>query len=168
MPLKAKLILLTLLPLVLVTLSISWISIHQAKSLGEKEVEIFRDSLIKSRESALKDSVDLAFDAIRHVYMDDELNEVEAKLEVKDILTKLRYGSDGYFFAYDEQGVNLVHPIMPELVGQNLLDLKDSNGDYLIEALLFQAKAGGGFHQYLWQKLNGRYCTKIKLCRLVG
>ncbi|WP_394241638.1 cache domain-containing protein [Vibrio astriarenae] len=152
MPLKAKLILLTLLPLVLVTLSISWISIHQAKSLGEKEVEIFRDSLIKSRESALKDSVDLAFDAIRHVYMDDELNEVEAKLEVKDILTKLRYGSDGYFFAYDEQGVNLVHPIMPELVGQNLLDLKDSNGDYLIEALLFQAKAGGGFHQYLWQK----------------
>ncbi|CAM4403088.1 cache domain-containing protein [Vibrio agarivorans] len=152
MPLKVKLIFLTLLPLVLVTLSVSWISIHQAKSLGQKEVEIFRDSLIKSRESALKDSVDLAFDAIRHVYMDEDLNEAEAKDEVRTILTKLRYGSDGYFFAYDENGVNLVHPIMPELVGQNLLDLKDSNGDYLIETLLFQAKAGGGFHQYLWQK----------------
>ena len=38
MPLKAKLILLTLLPLLLVTASISWISIHQAKTLGQREV----------------------------------------------------------------------------------------------------------------------------------
>ncbi len=68
MPLKAKLILLTLLPLLLVTASISWISLHQTKTLGDKEVEIFRDSLIKSRENALKDTVDLAFDAIEHIY----------------------------------------------------------------------------------------------------
>ena len=54
MPLKFKLILLTLLPLLLVTASISWISIHQAKSLGEREVEIFRANLIKARETALK------------------------------------------------------------------------------------------------------------------
>ncbi|MDR9826064.1 cache domain-containing protein [Vibrio sp. FNV 38] len=152
MPLKAKLILLTLLPLVLVTLSVSWISIHQAKSLGQKEVEIFRTSLIKSRESALKDSVDLAFDAIRHIYMDDTIAKTQAQSTVREILSKLRYGSDGYFFAYDANGVNLVHPVMPELVGKNLLDLKDGNGDYLIEALLFQAQSGGGFHQYLWQK----------------
>ncbi|MGL6261850.1 cache domain-containing protein [Vibrio sp. WXL210] len=152
MPLKAKLILLTLIPLVLVTLSVGWISIHQTKRLGQKEVEIFRDSLIKSRESALKDSLDLAFDAIAHVYNDPNQDESEAKAEVKAILTGLRYGADGYFFAYDQNGVNLVHPVMPELVGQNLLSLTDSNGDSLIEALLFQAQSGGGFHQYLWQK----------------
>ncbi|MCG6332380.1 cache domain-containing protein, partial [Vibrio alginolyticus] len=29
---------------------------------------------------------------------------------------------------------------------------QDQNGDHLIEALLYQAQTGGGFHQYLWQK----------------
>ncbi|MGF1694532.1 cache domain-containing protein [Vibrio kyushuensis] len=152
MPLKVKLILLTLIPLLLVTASISWISIYQAQKLGEKEVEIFYDRLIAAKESALKDSLDLAFDAISYVYNDPDIREAEAKAEVKAILTRLRYGSDGYFFAYDENGVNLVHPIQPGLIGKNLLHIQDSDGDYLIESLLYQAKSGGGFHQYLWQK----------------
>ncbi|MEZ9137981.1 cache domain-containing protein [Vibrio sp. 10N.222.51.C8] len=162
MPLKAKLILLTLLPLLLVTASISWISLHQTKTLGAKEVEIFRDSLIKSRENALKDTVDLAFDAIEHVYNDPNIQEAQAKKKVRTILSKLRYGSDGYFFAYDRHGTNLVHPIQPELIGQNLLQLQDEDGDFLIEALLREAQTGGGFHQYLWQKPStGEVVSKL-------
>ncbi|MGC9404184.1 cache domain-containing protein [Vibrio genomosp. F10] len=152
MPLKAKLILLTLIPLLLVTVSISWISIYQAQKLGEKEVEIFYDRLIAAKESALKDSLDLAFDAISYVYNNPDLYEAEAKAEVKAILTRLRYGTDGYFFAYDENGINLVHPIQPDLIGKDLLHIQDSDGDFLIEALISQARRGGGFHQYLWQK----------------
>ncbi|MEZ8629581.1 cache domain-containing protein [Vibrio lentus] len=162
MPLKAKLILLTLLPLLLVTASISWISLHQTKTLGAKEVEIFRDSLIKSRENALKDTVDLAFDAIEHIYNDPDIQEAQAKREVRTILSKLRYGSDGYFFAYDRHGTNLVHPIQPELIGKNLLQLQDEDGDFLIEALLKEAQTGGGFHQYLWQKPStGEVVSKL-------
>ncbi|CAK3963455.1 two-component system, NarL family, sensor kinase [Vibrio crassostreae] len=162
MPLKAKLILLTLLPLLLVTASISWISLHQTKTLGAKEVEIFRDSLIKSRENALKDTVDLAFNAIEHIYNDPDIQEAQAKTEVRAILSKLRYGSDGYFFAYDRHGTNLVHPIQPELIGQNLLELQDEDGDFLIEALLREAQTGGGFHQYLWQKPStGEVVSKL-------
>lgn len=152
MPLKIKLILLTLLPLLLVTVSISWISIHQAKTLGQREVETFRINLIKARETALKDSVDLALDSISHIYNDNSVSTELAQARVKNILTNLRYGSDGYFFAYDGDGINLVHPVQPELVGRNLLNLQDTEGDYLIEALLFQARSGGGYHQYLWQK----------------
>ncbi|CDT39455.1 cache domain-containing protein [Vibrio coralliirubri] len=162
MPLKAKLILLTLLPLLLVTASISWISLYQTKTLGAKEVEIFRDSLIKSRENALKDTVDLAFDAIEHIYNDPNIQEAQAKNKVRTILSKLRYGSDGYFFAYDRHGTNLVHPIQPELIGQNLLQLQDEDGDFLIEALLREAQTGGGFHQYLWQKPStGEVVSKL-------
>ncbi len=154
MPLQAKLILLSLVPLLLVTAITSWISIYQAQTLGKKEVELFRAGLIKSKETALKDSVDLAFDAISHIYNDPNLSEELAKQEVKQIIDKLRYGTegDGYFFAYDETGVNLVHPIIPELVGQNLIDIQDENGDFLIAALLHQARNGGGYHEYLWQK----------------
>jgi two-component system NarL family sensor kinase len=152
MPLKVKLILLTLIPLILVTASISWISIYQAKSLGNREIQIFRDNLIHSRESALKDSLDMAISAIMPVYQHAAEDDQEAKEIVKKMLNQLRYGQDGYFFAYDVDGVNLVHPILPELVGQNLMGLQDNNGNYLIEALIFEAQSGGGFHRYLWQK----------------
>ncbi|ANQ17372.1 cache domain-containing protein [Vibrio natriegens] len=152
MPLKAKLILLTLIPVVLVSASISWISIYQAKTLGQREVELFHQNLIQSKEAALKDTVDVAFDAIIHIYNDTTIEEDVAKARVKAILNHLTYGSDGYFFAYDKHGTNLVHPAQPDLVGENLLGLQDENGDRLIEALLYQAQTGGGFHQYLWQK----------------
>ncbi|MCG9599163.1 cache domain-containing protein [Vibrio sp. Isolate25] len=152
MPLKAKLILLSLLPLLLVMALTSWIAIYQTKTLGDKEVKIFHSSLIKSKESALKDLVDLAFDAIEHIYNDPNIEEHQAKEQVKAIISRLQYGTDGYFFVYDKNGTNLVHPIMPELVGQNLLHIQDENGNHLIESLLAQAKSGGGFHQYLWQK----------------
>ncbi|MGV2988036.1 cache domain-containing protein [Vibrio sp. E150_011] len=162
MPLKAKLILLTLLPLIILTASVSWIALHQAKSFGENEIEIFRESLIRSKESTLKDTVELAFDAIEYAYNDPDLSEAEAQSQVRDILDRLRYGTDGYFFAYDETGTNLVHPILPELVGKNLLDLQDQDGNHLIETLLFQAQSGGGFHQYLWQKPStGEIVTKL-------
>lgn len=162
MPLKAKLILLSLLPLLLVTASTSWISLYQATTLRDKEVEIFRSSLIQSKETALKDSVDLAFDSISHVYNDPNLTEQEAKNQVKAIIEKLRYGTDGYFFVYDQDGTNLVHPVMPELQGRNLIEIQDENGDYLIAELLNQAKRGGGFHQYLWQKPStGETVTKL-------
>ncbi|MBR9788657.1 MAG: histidine kinase [Vibrionaceae bacterium] len=152
MPLKAKLILLALIPVVLVSASISWISIYQAKTLGQREVELFHQNLIQSKEAALKDTVDVAFDSIIHIYNDTTIEETVAKARVKAILNRLTYGSDGYFFAYDKHGTNLVHPAQPDLVGKNLLGLQDENGDRLIEALLYQAQTGGGFHQYLWQK----------------
>ncbi|WCE28342.1 cache domain-containing protein [Vibrio sp. SCSIO 43137] len=152
MPLKAKLILLTLIPLIMVTASISWIAIYQAKSLGDKEVEIFRQNLIKSRESALKDSVDLAISAIRPIYDNPSLDKEQAKQAVKQVINELRFGSDGYFFVYDKSGTNVVHPILTNLVGKNLIDLQDENGNYLIEALLNKAQSGGGYHSYMWQK----------------
>lgn len=152
MSLKFKLILLTLIPILLITATISWVSIYQARQLGEKEVKTFEQNLIKNREIALKDSVDLAFGAIEHIYHHASPNDEQAKEQVKVLLSKLRYGSDGYFFAYDEEGINLVHPVKPDLIGQNLINLTDENGNFIIQSLISQAQTGGGFHRYLWHK----------------
>ncbi|MDP5254116.1 MULTISPECIES: cache domain-containing protein [unclassified Vibrio] len=154
MPLQAKLIFLSLVPLLLVTVITSWISIHQAKTLGAQEIQSFEQGLIRSKESALKDSVDLALDAIGHIYHDKSLPQDLAQQRVKHILNHLRYGkeNDGYFFVYDINGINVVHPVQSELIGQDLLHIQDESGNYVIMRLLEQAQAGGGFHRYLWQK----------------
>lgn len=35
----------------------------------------------------------------------------------------------GYFFLYDLDGVNLMHPRQPELVGRNLIEMRDAGGE---------------------------------------
>ncbi|MGO2497991.1 MAG: cache domain-containing protein, partial [Vibrio litoralis] len=129
MPLKAKLFLLTLIPLLCVTASVSWIFVHQTKALGQKEIDTFRAELLESRENALEDNLQLAMAAISHVYSKADAEDQQAKQQVKKILTNLRYGDDGYFFVYDKDGVNLVHPTQPELIGKNLIPNSTPNCD---------------------------------------
>ncbi|WP_281544320.1 cache domain-containing protein [Grimontia sp. SpTr1] len=152
MSLKLKIILMTVIPLVVISYVIGWITINQSQSLGVKEISTFRESMLTTKEQALEDYVHLAIQSIDYLYDDTSRNESELKHQALEVLRQLRYGNDGYFFVYDEAGFNLAHPIMPELEGQNLINLKDSNGNFLIQNLLASAKAGGGFHQYLWHK----------------
>jgi len=102
----------------------------------------------------LQHYVSLAMTSIAHVLveMDEGLERRFAEEEVKRILHGLTYGEDGYFFVYDRSGINLVHPTQPELVGRNLLELKDSDGTPMIRELLQRADDGGGFVRYKWNK----------------
>ncbi|WP_413111622.1 cache domain-containing protein [Thaumasiovibrio sp. DFM-14] len=168
MSLKLKLILLALLPLMLVSMTIGWISIHQMSQLGKLEIDTFETSLMETREQALHDYLDLALNSIQHLTERNDIPKVQAQQAVKQVLEDLTYGKDGYFFVYDQYGTNLVHPIQPELVGKNLYDLQDEKGNYLIRSLLDAALDGGGFHRYLWQKPStGDTVTKLSYARWI-
>ena len=64
----------------------------------------------------------------------------------------MRFGDDGYFFAYDFNGTNLVLPGQEWRIGKNWIDLKDRNGVKLIEGLIEKAKAGGGYLNYVFNQ----------------
>ncbi|SIS82368.1 two-component system, NarL family, sensor kinase [Neptunomonas antarctica] len=152
MPLKLKILTLALLPLLLVTIIITLINIKQSQSLSELEIQTFEENLLASKRNELKNYVSLALTAVSQVTSSPWKRDFEAKEEVKRILNGLTYGEDGYFFVYDGQGVNLVHPAQPELVGQNLINMQDENGTFVFRDLLAVAKQGGGFHRYVWRK----------------
>ncbi len=76
------------------------------------------------------------------VYIDNEEKELKAKA-LKEI-SKIRFGQDGYFFVYDYDGTNIMHPINPSLVGKNLIENKSQKGIYYIKDLIEAAKKGGG------------------------
>lgn len=162
MSLKAKILLLAILPLLLVASLITLINVNQAHTLSEEEIRTFEENLLASKRRELKNYVSLALTSIDHIIRNPALDERSAREEVKRILNELTYGEDGYFFVYDRNGVNLVHPILGEIVGRNLYDLQDSNGDYVIRNLLRIAADGGGFHRYLWNKpSSGREEEKL-------
>ena len=57
---------------------------------------------------------------------------------------------DLYIFAYDFSGVNKASGNNPTLVGTNLLEKQDADGNYLIKGLIDVAKKGGGWYNYKW------------------
>ena len=56
-----------------------------------------------------------------------------------------------YVFAYDFKGTNRALAPKPEMVGKNLMDLKDADGKFVIKDLIGVASNGGGWHQYKWE-----------------
>lgn len=102
---------------------------------------------------SLRHRVEIALTAI------DQVRSANAELPVEEqqrlaaeAIRPLRFGEDGYFFVYRYDGTNVVLGPKPELEGQNLLGLVDADGDPLVANLIALARAGGGTHEYLWDK----------------
>jgi two-component system NarL family sensor kinase len=152
--LKAKILLLTVLPLIALSLTISWLYQRQAKELAYQQVAVFEENLMAGRREALKNYTLLAMNSISPTLeqLENGMERSSAEYRIKHQLRGMRYGSDGYFFVYTQAGTNIVHPTQPHLEGQDLIDLQDENGQFVIRDLLDIAESGGGFYQYLWRK----------------
>lgn len=56
-----------------------------------------------------------------------------------------------YIYAYDMAGNCVAHGANPKLIGQNLYQIQDVDGKYVIRELVEAAKKGGGFVEYRWK-----------------
>lgn len=151
MKLRQKIIFLAIAPLIVALVAIALAVSYQASVLAKQQTATVEAAYLASKEAELKHYVSLARRSIAHLY-ESGRNDEETLNEAKAILAKLDYGDDGYYFLYNLEGKNLMHPRQPELVGRNLWELRDASGSPTIQRLIAQAKAGGGFVRYLWEK----------------
>lgn len=149
---RTRLLLITILPLMAVSV-LSWLVISfQADRLVNAELATVQGRILEARQAEIRNYVSLAQTSIRHLYENEPGGREAAQAEVKQILHDMTFGNDGYFFVYDKEGTNLVHPRLPELVEKNWWDLQDPNGEYVIRNLIQRAQDGGGFYRYIWNK----------------
>lgn len=147
MSLRAKLVLLALLPL-LASLTLIAFAVHQQESeLATREHALVRAGYMDARRTELKHYVDLAVSTVRPL-----VGVPGGQQQALQLLSSLDYGPDGYFFVYAMDGRVLMHSRQPELIGQNLWTLRDPQGRPTIQQLVAQARAGGGYVDYLWRK----------------
>ncbi|MGH1486418.1 MAG: cache domain-containing protein [Cellvibrionaceae bacterium] len=159
---KAKILLLVLIPLVLVSCVLTILAIFQAKELGNNNLSSFSEKIYDLRRNELKNYTEMALSSVDHIYNSTDKNSPEAQEAAKTILRNLAYGSDGYIFVYDYKGTNVVLPTKPHIEGKNLWDIQDKNGVLLIQELVNDAKQGGGYTNYVWDKPSkGREVDKI-------
>ena len=151
MKLKAKIVALAVAPLLFAIVAIGALLVFETQRLEHQQAQLLEDVLISTKRDELRSYVALALTSIEHLYgagRDDQA----AKEQAKAILSSMNFGDDGYFYVYDNDGLNLVHPRQPELVGQNLWNMQDGGGTFVIRELIARAGEGGGYQRYLWPK----------------
>ncbi|MDQ2780128.1 MAG: cache domain-containing protein [Pseudomonadota bacterium] len=166
MNLRAKLLLVALLPLVASLALTAW-SLHRLQlELAHQQQQVVRKAYTESAQRELKHYVALAMSAVAPYY-DSGQDDAATKAKAMHALSLLDYGADGYFFLYDFDGTNLMHPRQPELVGKNLLWDLDEHGVLAHKLMIDKARSGGGFVDYTWNKPSTQQLAP-KLSYVVG
>jgi methyl-accepting chemotaxis protein len=129
------------------------------------------DSLRQQRQGELSHLGQLALAIAREEYdaavRDHSPDELARKTAAARI-SKLRYGHDDYFWINDLGPRMVMHPVKPELNGQDLSNNKDPNGKLLfVEFADVVKKQGSGFVDYQWPK-PGKDTPQPKLSYVTG
>jgi two-component system NarL family sensor kinase len=161
MKLRQKVIFLAIAPLIVALCAIALFVRQQAVTLAHDQRAAIQQAYMDSRQAELRHYVELASHAIAHLSASGRSDPATLE-QAKRTLQSLGFGDDGYFFVYDMQGRNLMHPRQPELVGRNLWNLRDQYGTPTIQNLVKVAQQGGGLVRYNWVKpTTGKSVPKL-------
>lgn len=123
----------------------TWFNAVELKNMLYSERQMKTRHLVEAAASVIKAQYDR--------YKAGELSEADAQKEALHLISKLRYNETEYFWVNDNRPVILMHPLQPQLNGQ---DLKTTNEKlyHLFSAFTKTAMASekGGFYSYEWAK----------------
>ncbi len=149
--LRTKLLLLTLLPLVVVVATIMLVVRIEMQAMGNVEIDRIRTDMMHAKQAELRNYVQQAMSAVKPLQTaNGDLAQRQA--QAVSILNGMEYGSDGYFFGYNAEGVTIVHGASAAQIGKTTLDVKDANGFAFIREMIRAAKDGSGYVEYAWSK----------------
>jgi two-component system NarL family sensor kinase len=147
-----KLSLLATLPLVVAVAAIAVLVAYQSRTLAEREIQSLESQLLEAKLAELRNYVTQARNGFSHIYGRAAPDDEAAKTQVKQILSAMIYGQDGFFFVYDYDGNNLVSPRQTEFINRNWEGLTDSSGTPIVDEFIRLARQGAGWHSFRWQK----------------
>jgi two-component system NarL family sensor kinase len=165
--LRQQILALAIVPLVVAILAITALITWQSTNLVRSSIDTFERNMLAAKQTELLNLTNLALSAINDIYVSAGPDDEAAKEKVRDILTALDYGEDGYFFVYDYGGTSIAHPRQTFRPGRNWIDLTDPDGNKVIASLIEKAREGGGLFQYKWEKPSAS-ATADKLSFAVG
>jgi two-component system NarL family sensor kinase len=155
MKVKTKIFLLAVVPFLIGVAGIGIGVRLQATKLAKAQHTTVEAAYLSSKEDELRHYVGLATSAIAPLYEasgDATHDDRALRLQALEVLKRMSFGRDGYFFVYDMQGNSLMHPREPDLVGRNLWMMRDSEGALPIQELIAAASKGGGYVRYIWRR----------------
>ncbi len=96
------------------------------------------------------------------------LNEI--KMLIKEALNKVRFNNGrGYYFIFSTKGIRILYPLHPEKEGENIINLQDATGKYMIKGMIkLIRKRKQGFYEYVRPHpyYHDKYYKKISFIKL--
>lgn len=125
------------------------LNMQEAKNYLQIAQEAIKASFDKTRDDNIVQKIKedaLMFEDVLEAIYNDKKHSMSEK-ELRDLLIHViqsyRYNKGtGYFFAYTPEGINISHE-SKELIGKNLIERKDSKGNYTVKSILASVEAGG-------------------------
>jgi methyl-accepting chemotaxis protein len=118
-----------------------------------------RAQMVSAREETLRELVQEAGSIARHYYdmsQSGAVSEEEAKRQALLVMSKLRFGSDGYVTVSDSRYRNVMHPMKPELANRDMSGFVDAAGNHMFEDIVKAgSQPGGGIFSYMWARPGG-------------
>jgi methyl-accepting chemotaxis protein len=115
-----------------------------------------RSTLEEEKRLKTKHVVQTAYGILEHyagLARAGSLPEPDARAAALAAVKRLRYEQSDYFWINDMRPTMIMHPMKPELDGQDLTDYKDPEGNRLFVAFVDTVKKHqSGFVTYLWPK----------------
>ncbi|HYS88135.1 MAG TPA: cache domain-containing protein, partial [Bradyrhizobium sp.] len=128
-------------------------------------------SLTQQKQIELKHLAELALGIVKEEHAAAQKGDIaaaDAQKRAMARLAALRYGNNDYFWINDMQPRMVMHPMKPEMNGNDLSTNKDPNGKALfVEFVNVVRKDGAGFVSYEWPK-PGFNQPQPKLSYVVG
>lgn len=117
---------------------------------AHKNLENFKKVSLEYHKKELADLTNSVWSFIDAKYK--ESPSLKTKKEVLNLINKLRYDGDNYFYISDYNSVLISHPTLQDKDFSNVLD---KNGNLIVPPMIKIAREKGeGFHSYWWTKNN--------------
>ena len=147
---KQRLLVLTISPILLISISMFWLSYSQSIDLNKQQTALAHSKMLEIKKAELTSYLDLALSALAPL-KDRNANKAEAL----KLLSALKYGNSGYFFGYDSKGVRLFSGSSSKGINKNFWNARDSHDNLFIQALINNAKKSEPtFTTYFFPKLG--------------
>lgn len=166
--LKAKLVLLTVMPVCVIALILFLFSAHRFSVLNQREVANTREVMNAAKQAELSNYVDIGVNLIRPLY-DGKIgeNEEQRKKSAADILNRFSFGNDDYLFVVDYTGVVVAHR-NPTLIGKDISGMQGADGKFFVREMIEKAKQGSSYVSYDFAKASKGGAAVHKLSYVTG
>lgn len=132
---RQRLYILSLVPLLIIALSMMYFSFNETRLLSQEQMSNTREAMMEMKQAELKSYLQIA---------DTALNPLKARQASLDealiVLREIQFGQNGYIFGYDSQGTRLLLGKSTNGLGENFMNMQDTQGNYLIRDLIKNAR----------------------------
>lgn len=126
LPMKfgTKLLLLTILPIVLVTIASLILIDTQSRKLAHVQGLAVEQMIKSSKQTELKNYMKLVRTAIDPFYGWNDVSIIQAQRQVANVVNQMTYGDDGYFFLARSNGSKIENPLVLDKIGLSVLEMQ--------------------------------------------